>query len=179
MKKSMFFSTVLLVFTALGSMQINAQETKKNPETNRVPLKKLEGTKVSEQTKAHFITDFGNVPDVQWKRTANFDEAIFTKNGKTMTAWYDFYEKLVGTTSKVSFADLPAEGQKAIKTKYKDYTVGTIVFFDDNELNETDMILYNQQFDDADNYFVELVKKNSTIVVRVNTLGEVFFFKQL
>jgi hypothetical protein len=99
--------------------------------------------------------------------------------GKKMTAWYDYYENLVGTTSQVSFADLPADGQKAIKTKYKDYTVGKVIFFDDNEVNETDMILYNQQFDDADNYFVELAKEKSTMVVMVNTRGEVTFFKRL
>jgi hypothetical protein len=179
MKNSIVMSMALLVFISLGSVQINAQGTKNDSKTNRVPLKKLEGTKVSEQAKAHFIADFGNMPDVQWKRSDNFDEAVFTKDGKKSTAWYDFNENLVGTTSKVSFADLPADGQKAIKTKYKDYTAGTIVYFDDNEMNETDMILYNQQFDDADNYFVELVKKNSIMVVRVNTIGEVFFFKQL
>jgi hypothetical protein len=179
MKKSIVMSTALLVFVTLGSIQINAQKTKNDPKTDRVPLKKMEGTKVSEQAKAHFIADFGNIPDVQWKRSVNFDEAVFTKNGKQMTAWYDFGENLVGTTAKVSFADVPANGREAIKAKYKDYTAETVIYFDDNEVNETDMILYNQQFDDADNYFVELVKVNSKIVVRVNTRGEIFFFKQL
>jgi hypothetical protein len=179
MKNAIVMSVAFLVFMSLGSMQVNAQESKSDAKTNRVPLKKLEGTQVSEQSKIHFATDFGNVPDVQWKRSANFDEAVFTKNGKKTTAWYDSNEKLVGTTSEVSFTDLPADGQKAVKTKYKDYTIGKVIFFDDNELNETDMILYNQQFDDADNYFVELVKVKSTIIVRVNTRGEVTFFKQL
>jgi hypothetical protein len=179
MKNSNVMLVAFLVLMSLVSIQINAQNSKNDPKTNRVPLKKLEGTKVSEQSKEHFIADFGNVPDVQWKRSANFDEAVFTRNGKKMTAWYDIDEKLVGTTSEVSFTDLPADGQKAIKAKYKDYTIGKVIFFDDSELNETDMILYNQQFDDADNYFVELVKVKSTIVVRVNTRGELTFFKQL
>ena len=41
------------------------------------------------------------------------------------------------------------------------------------------MIMYGVQFDDADNYFVELSKGSSKIVVKVDMKGEVTFFKQL
>jgi len=41
------------------------------------------------------------------------------------------------------------------------------------------MILYGIQFEDADNYFVELSKGTKKIVLQVNTDGVVFFFKQL
>jgi hypothetical protein len=169
----------LFVFISLNSLQLNAQETKNDGKTNRVPLKKLEGTKVSELSKSQFIAEFGNIPDVQWSRTLNFDEAVFTKNGKRMTAWFDYNQKLVGTTSEVNFTDLPANGQKAIKTKYKDYGIDKVILFDDNETNDTDMILYGQQFDDADNYFVELAKGKDHIVVMVNMEGVVSFFRQM
>jgi hypothetical protein len=34
---------------------------------------------------------------------------------------------------------------EVIKTKLKDYTVGPVFFFYDNELNETEMILKNRE----------------------------------
>jgi hypothetical protein len=179
MKNLVVMSAAVLLFMAIGAIRGTAQEPKKEKKSEMVPLKKLEGTKVSDLAKDQFIADFGNIPDVQWNRTKNFDEAIFTKNGKKLHAWYDFDNKLVGTTSIVTFADLPAEGQKNIKAKYKDYSIGPVIFFDDNEMNATDMILYDKQFDDADNYFVELSKAKEKIILIVNTLGEVSFFKQL
>ena len=44
-------------------------------------------------------------------------------------------------------------------------TVDTVIFFEDNNVNDTDMLLYGNQFSDADNYFVELSnnKKNKNI----------------
>ena len=96
-----------------------------------------------------------------------------------MKAYYDFYSKLVGTTMLKTFTDLPIKSQKEIKAKYKDYKIGRVVFFDDNEANESDMFFYNTQFSDADNYFVELSKDKKNIVLQVNNEGELFFFKEL
>jgi hypothetical protein len=179
MKNSIIFSLVVLVFVSFAFVPMNDQDHKNEHKTNRVPLKKLEGSKVSEQTKANFNAQFGNVPDVHWTRTQNFDEAVFSNNGKKMNAWFDDLENMVGSTSQVSFTDLPAKGQKTIKSKYKDYMIRNVILFLDNEANATDMILYGEQFDDADNYFVELAKDKDHIVVMVNTVGEVTFFKHL
>jgi hypothetical protein len=41
------------------------------------------------------------------------------------------------------------------------------------------MILYGIQFEDQDNYFVELSKASKKIVLQVNPEGAVFFFKDL
>ena len=41
------------------------------------------------------------------------------------------------------------------------------------------MKYYGQQFDDEDKYFVELQNEKETIVVQVNTVGEVSFFRTL
>ena len=86
---------------------------------------------------------------------------------------------MVGTTSAKTFTDIPSKAQKFINEKYKDYSVGGVLFFDDNEFNETDMMLYNQQFDDEDSYFVELKKDNEEIVLHVTMDGLVFFFTRL
>jgi len=182
---------------ALAFVQLSAQDVKKEIKTEiktekkdikvekkaikteREELRKLEGSEVSQMTKSAFFADFGDVPNVKWKRADYLDEAVFTKDGKEMKAYYDFYSKLVGTTMLKTFADLPVKSQKEIKAKYKDYTIGNVVFFDDNEANSTDMILFGTQFSDADNYFVQLSKDKKNIVVQVNAEGELFFFKQL
>lgn len=72
--------------------------------------------------------------------------------------------------------DLPLSAQKQIARQYKDYTVQKVIFFDDNEAVDTDMILYGSQFDDADNYFVELTKDNKSVVLQVSTEGLVGYF---
>lgn len=173
------FTFLFMMYAAYCQEQKSANTQNKETKKESIPLKKLEGSNVSEMAKESFKADFGKVPDVKWQRSGTFDEAIFMKDGKEMIANYDIGGKLVGTTKVVTFAEVPATGQQDIKKRYKDYTVSTVIFYDDNEANETDMIMYGIQFDDADNYFVELKKGNSKIVVRVDLKGEVFFFKQL
>jgi hypothetical protein len=156
------------------------KETKKEVKAERVALKKLEGSDVNTLAKNNFSSDFKDAKDVEWKRIETYDKASFTtKDGKKMSAYYDINGNLVGTTQYKTFADLPEAGQKDIKKNYKDYTIGQVVFYDDNENNDTDMILYGVQFEDQDNYFVEMIKGTDKIVLQVNTKGEVFFFKQL
>jgi hypothetical protein len=181
MKRLAFLSLMILfVMNATYAQEQKSGNTQtKETKKERIPLKKLEGDKVSTMAKESFIADFGNVPNVKWQREGTFDEAIFMKDGKEMIAFYDIGGKLVGTTKVVTFAEVPVSGQQEIKKRYKDYTVSTVIFYDDNEANETDMIMYGTQFDDADNYFVELTKGNSKIAVRVDLKGEVYFFKQL
>jgi hypothetical protein len=182
MKKLIILSIAFLIsLSALNGQARNAgkAQTKEASKGQKVSLKKLEGSNVGAQAKTSFYGDFKNVPDVKWKRSGNFDEATFTKDGKQMTAFYDSDGKLVGTTSPAKFADLPEKAQQRIKKEYKDYSVGPVIFFDDNEANETDMILYGLQFADEDNYFVELTKGTDKIVVQVNSLGEPFFYTKL
>jgi hypothetical protein len=181
MKRLAFLSLTLLFTIAVlfGQEQKSGNTQTKETKKEKIPLKKLEGNKVSQMAKENFTAEYGNVPNVKWQRSGTFDEAIFMKDGKEMIAEYDIEGKLVGTTKVITFAEVPAAGQQEIKKRYKDYAVGTVIFYDDNEGNGTDMIMYGIQFDDEDNYFVELEKGNSKIVVRVDTKGEVIFFKQL
>ncbi len=152
---------------------------KKELRTERIALRKLEGTKVSELAKQQFRSDFGAVPNVQWRRSATFDEATYTKAGHKVTAYYDSGNTLVGTCTIETLADVPAKGQAEIKTKYKGYTPRVVIFFKDNEANDTDMLLYGNQFEDADNYFVELAKGKQKMVVQVTPLGAVSYFANL
>jgi len=161
------------------SLKRQESEIKKEKREDKKELKKLIGKDVSNRSKQAFRSDFGNIPVNKWERTANYDEATFTKDGQVITAYYDADSKLVGTTSNKTFADIPAAGQKYINAKYADYSKINVVLFDDNEFNETDMIMYGNQFDDADNYFVELKKGDKDIILQVNMSGDVIFFKEL
>jgi len=181
MKRLAILAMTLLFAFALvqGQAQETKKEVKKEAKSERKALRKLDRNVASVTSKNSFASDFGGITDVKWVKSDYFDEARFTKDGQQLTAFYDYDGKLVGTTQVKTFADIPAKGQKEIKTKYKDYAIGPVIFFDDNEFNETDMMLYGLQFDDEDNYFVELTKGNDKMIVRVNSAGWIFFFTKL
>ena len=142
-------------------------------------LTDLELKNFNYQSRAAFYADFGYIPITGWETAGEFDKINFMQNGVNYTAYYDYDAKLVGTTSNVSVADLPAHALDNINKKYKGYTVGDIVFFEDNELNETVMIYYERRFDDEDKYFVELKNDKEKIAVQVNDEGNVSFFATL
>lgn len=181
-----FTAAFLSAQTAIASLNTGTSKSdntekriKKEEREEKRELKKLEGPQVSSLSKTNFYGDFGNVGEVNWERSTYFDEATFTQGNTAETSYYDDMSDLVGTTSAKTFADLPANAQKNINNKYKDYKVANVVFFDDNEYNDTDMSLYDTRFDDEDNYFVELIKDNKQIILRVNPAGGVYFFKNL
>ncbi len=151
---------------------------KKEKQEVRKELRKLEGEEVSAEAKQHFDTDFIATTDARWERTAHFDEVAYTKDGQMSKAYYDTDTKLVGTTSNRTFEELPAKAQKTINRKYRSYKSGDVILFHDNEFNRSNMVLYNQQFIDNNNYFVEMKSENKRIVLRVNMEGDVFYFTQ-
>jgi hypothetical protein len=164
---------------ALSNLHQQASALKKEKSNDHKKTTAINNNQMSSILKEAFNNNFGNVPITQWERTVNFDEVSFSKDGQAFTAFYDNSTKLIGTTAEKTFTDLPSKAQLAINKRYRDYNVGDILFFDDNELNETDMVLYNQPFEDADNYFVELKKGNRKIVVEVNMKGDVSYFTRL
>ena len=142
-------------------------------------MSEIELKNFSNQTRANFYSDFGYIPISNWEIKDQFDKISFMQNNVVYTAYYDSNSELVGTISKASVEDLPVHALQDISRKYRGYTVGNVVFYDDNESNQTDMMYYGQQFDDEDKYFVELQDDKEKIVVQVNTVGEVSFFHTL
>jgi hypothetical protein len=184
--KKLAVIAVTILFTSLATesfaqqkQNVAIKETKKELKEERKALRKLDGTVVSPAAKSNFNKDFPRASNAQWRRIDSYDEVAFTIDNKKYKSFYDYDANLVGTTSQKTFAELPARGQKEINEKYKDYKVGPILFFDDNEANATDMILYGTQFDDTDSYFVELTKGPEKIVVQMTSAGFVNFFKKL
>ncbi|NCU06381.1 MAG: hypothetical protein GXC73_20695, partial [Chitinophagaceae bacterium] len=85
----------------------------------------------------------------------------------------------VGVVTKKTFAEIPQRAQAYINGKYKDYKKEAVILFDDNENNETDMILFGHQFGDADNYFIELVKGKEHFVLKCDMEGRVSYFSSM
>jgi hypothetical protein len=160
-----------------GNMEVS--EFKMNKHEYKKDLRKLNNSEVSFFSKEHFYEDFGYIPDAEWTKSPNFDEVTFTLNGHELTAFYDDNSSLVGTTSEKAFSDLPLNAQNYINKKYGDYTVKDVLFYDDNEMNSSDMVLYDLEFNDPDSYFVELQKDNKDIILQVPLSGSVNFFKAL
>jgi hypothetical protein len=151
---------------------------KSQREENRAIRREKSSTEPNYTTRQHFLTDFPNATNVTWKRNG-FEEASFTANGKDMKAFYDYDHELIGTTTPVNYFDLPAIARKYIEKHYSEYTTQSVILFDDNEYNQSDMKLYGNAFEDADNYFIELSNNNKTIVLEVNMEGLVTYFSDL
>lgn len=77
------------------------------------------------------------------------------------------------------YSDLPIKAQNEIKKKYKEYTVSKVLYFDDNGGNDSDMFIFDTQFDDIDCFFVELTKTGENLILQVGTEGDVSFFKKI
>lgn len=119
----------------------------------------------------YYRADFPNATNVHFARVKNLTEVSFTQDKDKMTAYYDTREQLVGTIHKESFADLPENAQKEIRNKYRGYSTANVVKYNDNQSDDTELILYGVSFDDADNYFVELKNDSKTIVLKVDLTG--------
>jgi len=135
---------------------------------------------VSELTKSQFAIDFPDAKNIEYSKSDNFDEVAFTSStNENLKAYYDYNNVLVGTTQIKSLADLPEKAQKKIHKEYPGYNVTSVIKFNDNMDNDMDMILYGTTFNDADNYFAELVKNDRKIVVKVDMGGDVSYFTQI
>jgi hypothetical protein len=177
------FTTTTVTFAHTTINRKDRKETRIERKNTRRELRRERrvenDSEVSDLTKSHFIIDFHDAKNARFVKTKNFDEVDFMSGKKNLTAYYDYRNKLVGTTQNKTFADLPEKAQKEILKKYAGYNIDGVVKFDDNESNETDMIMYGAAFDDADNYFVELKNDSNAIVVKVGLLGEVSFFTNI
>jgi hypothetical protein len=182
MKKLLLVSAATFIFIAGVNAQsseagMNNEQHEQHPWKRDSKRQKLNN--ISMQARDQFVEEFGAVPDVKWMKTAIFYRASFRKEGQHFKVYYDEQAKQVGTLSPRSFHDLPANAQQYINSTYKGFKKKNVIYFDDNELNQTDMLLYGKQFENMDSYFVELKKGSQKIVLKVNTTGEVVFFKQL
>jgi hypothetical protein len=182
-RMAMLTIPLLLVFTASqvsaqGAEKKAAKETEKELKDPKKAIDVYKRGPVSEKSKAQFLIDFGRIPDALWSTTDYYDKVFFTdKNGQKMTAFYGRDGKLVATSFIKAFTDLPSIAQRKIKKVYKDYAI-TSVYFIDYRAEKGGVRYYGRRLL-TDNYFVVIASKTMEILLRVNTNGTVFFFKQL
>lgn len=191
MKKLFFLSVVCFGLATAGSAQ-TANETlkseikadkkmgdKSDKHAARKELRKLEGNEVSYISTQAFERMYPRIKPVSTERLDNYDEFDFMKDGNKIAAFFDGNAQLVATTQKKSYSDLPAKSREFIAKKYKDYIPINVLYLDDNESNFTDMVLYNNQFQPEDSYFVELSNGFKAIVLQADLNGEVSYFARV
>ena len=188
MKKLAFLMITFILVLNIGSYSQDSKnqsssgakkEKRIEKRGDRRELKRLEGTKVSNVSIKSFKMDFSKATDIKWERTPNYDIATFNLKKQELKAYYDSDGQLVGTTEYKTMDDLPDRGLKVLRNKYKDYTIGSILYFNNNEINRSPMLLWGTEIEDQSSYFVELAKGNKKMVVYVDQGGNVKPFKQL
>ena len=193
MKKILFLLVVCFGLTTPGNAQSNTASLKSEIKADkkmgesgksdklkaRKELRKLEGNEVSYNSTQAFETIFPHVKPLSSERLNNFDEFDFMKDGQKTAAFFDDNSKLVATTEKKTYLDLPAKSREFIAKKYKDYEPVNVLYLDDNENNLTDMILFNTQFEPQDSYFVEMYNGFKAIALQVNNDGGVYYFARV
>jgi len=184
-------SAALLIITAANAQSIPTLQSEisvdnqkikslvQDRRENRKEIKKLSGPDISSLSKQAFAVDFADAENVGWMRLDSYDEADFMKDGKAMSAFYDGKGKLVGTTQNKPFSDIPQRAQSDIARFFKGYTPVDVILYDDNEDNDTDMMLYGMQLQNRDNYFVEMASDTKKIVLEVSPNGEVGYVARL
>lgn len=125
-----------------------------------------------------FNANFPKAQNVAWSVPANYVQVDFTSNGKHRAAYYDYNNHLIGTSHFLSYSMLPENGRARIARDYKGYTPVKTMFYDDNEDNDLNMILFDMPIE-KDSYFVQLKNGAKQIVVQVDTDGEVSYFSDL
>lgn len=164
-----------------GEIKEAEEELEHNKEELKAVMqerKRLEGTNVSSKVIENFNDDFGSNTDVVWERGDFYDVAKFTEDGNSKKAYYDFDSHLIGVTWFVTFADLPKRAQEEINEKYKEYEIGEVLYYDDNEPIDVDFFIFGSQFKHEDNYFVDLKNEAKHFILRVDSEGGVHFFKE-
>lgn len=188
MRKLVFLVIAFLLTLNIGSFSQdlknspndkNKKEKRIDKRSDRRELKKLQGTKVSEISMKNFKIDFANATNVKWVRTPNYDIATFNLKMKEIRAYYDFEGKLVGTTEYKTKDDLPDRGMTNLQKKYKDYTIGRIIYFNNNHVSSSPMVLWGTEIEDRSSFFVELANGIKKLVVNIDHGGNVKLFKQL
>jgi len=174
MKKFSIAAVALVLVLGISYMNANSATYKEaiNKET-RLAGENSKGTetgRVSAMTIKKFNQNFGSVANTVWEKSKSLDKVSFVKDGAKRVAYYNSASRLVGTGSTESASGIPMQTMAALKSKYKEYTVGSVIFFDRNESNAISKLVYGTQLRE-ENYLVELTSNLKTIVVQVNVKG--------
>ena len=130
---------------------------------------------ISSATMSLFAIDFPKAKNVSWMSTEGYTEADYNMGKSQMMAFFDFDNKLIGTAKYVDYNTLPAVALKDIAKHFKGFVAKQVLFYDDNEANETNIDMFNQSID-QDAYFALMDRGNKEIVLQILPDGEVAYF---
>ncbi|MBW4891908.1 hypothetical protein KXQ82_19445 [Mucilaginibacter sp. HMF5004] len=136
-------------------------------------------TKVSSTVLNQFTYEFKDAQAVTWVIDGNCQKALFTYEGTAMTAFYSLSGEYMGVTNPTAFAKIPADAQKEISSKYKEYTIGEVIEFRPAATNSASIYSFSSYSNDEKVYFVDLKNDKEEFLLRVTPNASVFFFKQV
>lgn len=87
-----------------------------------------DGDQVTEKVKAAFKTDFAMASQVTWEKNSDFYFASFWLNQVKVDAAYNEEGELVGTSRKISTAQLPLSLGVELGKKYADYKISATAY---------------------------------------------------
>jgi hypothetical protein len=122
-------------------------------------------TSVKTKVKNHFAVSFAKAQDVSWTSTGKFEQVSFILNNEKVTAHYDVYGDLIGTTKNLAFDKLPKAALESITTTFT---------FPDYQLKEC------IEFVNADNvkkYYASFETEDTTVVLEISENGRVDVFQ--
>ncbi len=174
----------MALLMALGMFQLNARSAaykeamKKEIRLTATNSRVSAVGRVSTTTIHKFSQNFGLVSNTVWEKCKSLDKVTFDRDGIRMVAYYNSTSKLVGTGAAGDTDGIPLQALADLKTKYKNYAVGYVVFFDGNEANALSKLVYGTHLKE-ENYLIELTNDKRNVVVKVKVNGGVATFNQI
>ncbi|MFB6454800.1 hypothetical protein ACE38W_05970 [Chitinophaga sp. Hz27] len=165
-------SSATLAATPAASSKAMMRADKK---AERKELRKL----VSLQTQNQFYSDFGEINVSKWERMPYFDKVFFENDSVSAVAFYDTESKLVGVVYNKTFGDLPPKAQDYINEKMGEYTKGKVIYYRDLTRFNNATVAYRAQYDDVDNYYIEMSKNGKSAIYEITPVGSVTYFNTL
>lgn len=130
--------------------------------------KAAEGTEKEQQvnvrTLHNFITEFGNLSNVQWTSRADFARATFVYNNESMEAFFDIHGEMIGTSKAVTIDQMPVNVKRVFAKKYADYNIKETIRFDG--INESA-------------YYISAENGAKSVVLKVSVSGGVSLFSSV
>lgn len=166
-----FFSFTYAQVGEKGDITKHLRATYQNPvnEVDKIPV----------MTQNEFAEDFSNVTNVTWKADEGYNEVDFTMNHKSMMAFFNYDDELLGQGYYVDYADLPEKGREKIAKDYPDYIPEKAMFYHDDLDDDNDFLNFFGNFLSEEAYFVLLRKDMKEIVVQVTEGGDVSYFSRV
>ena len=136
-------------------------------------------SKVSNIVINQFAYEFKDAKNINWVVDANCQKALFTYQGKQMTAFYTLTGEYIGVTHNVDFTVVPGAAQKEITGEYKGYVIGDVIEFQPAATNSASIYSFSSYSNDEKLFFVDLKNDKEEILLKVTPDASVSFYKQI